>query len=168
VKTLTSSGKLSVKAMPKGRFQEIYADYLCGCAFRVAREVFAVLPVDTLLVTACAESVDPKTGLEGQKPVLSVVFPRSKISQLNFDRLDPSAAIAEFQHRARFSGGRKSASFEAVAPLTPADVVHEETGPMMLDQLVVKVQRLMTELQAKTSDLKRGPNLEIPATEPTP
>jgi hypothetical protein len=168
VKTLTATGKLSVKAMAKGRFQEIYADYLCGCAFRVAREVFAVLPVDLLLVTASADSVDPKTGQEAQKPVLSVVFPRSKISELNFDRLDPSDAIAQFQHRAKFSGGRKSESFEAIVPLTPAEVVHEESASMTLDQIVAKAQRLMAELQAKTSELKRGPTVEIPEPEPIP
>jgi hypothetical protein len=168
VKTLTATGKLSVKAMPRGRFQEIYADYLCGCAFRVAREVFAVLPVDLLLVTASANSIDLKTGQETQKPVLSVVFPRSKISDLNFDRIDPSVAITEFQHRAKFSGGRKSEAFEAVIPLKPADVSHEEVGSMSLDQIVSKAQRLMVELQATISELKRGPAVEIPEPEPSP
>jgi len=45
VKTLTSSGKVSVKPMPKSRFHEIYQDYICGCVLRVAREIFALLPV---------------------------------------------------------------------------------------------------------------------------
>jgi hypothetical protein len=166
VKTLTSNGKLSIKAMPKGRFQEIYADYLCGCAFRVAREVFAVLPFDLVLVTASANSVDLKTGQEAQKPVLSVVFPRSKTSELNFDRLDPSDAIAQFQHRAKFSGGRKSESFEAIVPLTSAEVVHEEVASLTLDRIVSKAQRLVAELEAKTSELKRGPTIEIPEPEP--
>ena len=38
------------KPMPKGLFHGIYLDYLCGCVLRVAREVFALLPVDTVLV----------------------------------------------------------------------------------------------------------------------
>lgn len=168
MKTLTSTEKLSVKAMPKARFQEIYADYLCGCAFRLAREVFAVLPVDLLLVTASADLVDPKTGKEAQKPVLSVVFPRSRISELNFDRIDPSAAIEGLQHRAKFSGGRKSGAFEAILPLLPADVVHEEVGSMTLDQLVHKARRLVAEMQAKTSELKRGPAVEIEEPNPVP
>ena len=49
VKTLTASEKVSVKPMPKGLFHEIYLDYLCGCVLRVAREVFALLPVDTVI-----------------------------------------------------------------------------------------------------------------------
>ena len=32
VKTLLRSGKLSVKAMPKGAFYELYQDYICSCA----------------------------------------------------------------------------------------------------------------------------------------
>jgi hypothetical protein len=165
-KTLTATGKLSIKGMPKGRFQEIYADYLCGCAFRVAREVFAVLPVDLLLVTASADSIDPKTGHEAEKPVLSVVFPRSKISQLNFDHLDPSAAIEQYQHRAKFSGGRKSEPFEAVMPISSAEVVHEES--ITFDQMTVKGQRLLSELQAKILELRREPIVEIPEPETTP
>ena len=43
--------------MPKGRFHEIYQDYLCGCLLRVAREVFALFPVDTVLVTAVSVNV---------------------------------------------------------------------------------------------------------------
>lgn len=38
--------KLSVKAMPKGRFHEVYQDYACGCCLRIGREVLALLPVD--------------------------------------------------------------------------------------------------------------------------
>jgi hypothetical protein len=168
MKTLTSTEKLSVKPMPKARFHEIYADYLCGCAFRVAREVFAVLPVELLLVTASADSVDPKTGQEAQKPVLSVVFPRSRISELNFDRIDPSAAIEGFQHRAKLSGGRKSEAFEAITPLTLADVVHDDVGSMSLDQLIHKALRLLSEHQAKTCELKRGPKFEIAEPNPVP
>ena len=63
VKSLTASGKLSVKAMPKARFHEICQDYVCGCVLRMAREVFALLPVETVLVTASVDAVDPRTGL---------------------------------------------------------------------------------------------------------
>src|SRR6266568_7450395 len=76
VKTLTSSGKVSIKPMPKGRFHEIYQDYLCGCVLRVTREIFALLPLDALLVTASADSLDPRTGQTIEQPVLSVFMPR--------------------------------------------------------------------------------------------
>ncbi len=68
VKTLTASGKVSVKVMPKSRFLEVYQDYACGCVLRVARELFALLPIDTLLITATAEMLDTSTGQTGEKP----------------------------------------------------------------------------------------------------
>lgn len=49
VKSLTSAGKLSVKAMPKARFHEVYQDYVCGCVLRAAREVLALLFVSLAL-----------------------------------------------------------------------------------------------------------------------
>jgi hypothetical protein len=42
IKTLTKTGKLSVKKMPKTKFYEIYQDYVCGCVLRIARELFAL------------------------------------------------------------------------------------------------------------------------------
>ncbi len=47
-KALTAGGKLSVKCMPKGRFHEVFQDYVCGCVLRVARELFGLLPLETL------------------------------------------------------------------------------------------------------------------------
>jgi hypothetical protein len=87
VKTLTASEKISIKPMPKGRFHEIYLDYLCGCVLRVAREVFALLPVATVLVTAAADSFDSRSGQSVELPVLSVSAQRAIVTQLDFGRL---------------------------------------------------------------------------------
>lgn len=154
--------------MPKGRFQEIYADYLCGCAFRVAREVYAVLPVELLLITASAESVDPLTGRNAEKPVLSVVFPRFGISNLDFDRLDPSSAIESFQHRAKFKGSRKSESFEAIVPLKAVEVLREHTANSTLSTAASAAERLAQEIQTRISELKREPLLTVPEPDPLP
>ena len=83
VKTLTASGKLSVKPMPKGRFHEIYQSYLCGCVLRVARELFALFPVETVLVNATVDSHDPRTGRQSELPVLSVATTRAVIERLD-------------------------------------------------------------------------------------
>jgi hypothetical protein len=99
VKTLTATGKVSVKPMPKPRFHEIYQDYVCGCMLRVAREVFAMLPVETVLLTASADILDTRTGQTSERPVLSAVMPRAAIASLDFDRLDPSDAMENFLHQ---------------------------------------------------------------------
>jgi len=64
-KMLSASGKLASKPMPKARFHEIYQDYVCGCALRVAREIFALLPVNLVIVTAFARQTDAGTGGDG-------------------------------------------------------------------------------------------------------
>jgi hypothetical protein len=49
-KTLLKSGKISVKQMPKGEFYRLYQDYICSCTLRVARELFAILPIEIVVV----------------------------------------------------------------------------------------------------------------------
>jgi len=111
VKSLTSSGKVSMKAMPKARFHEIYQDYVCACVLRVAREVFALLPVSVILITASADELNPRTGHIAEQPVLSVTLPRAELSRLNFDQVDPSDAMENFVHRGDFKASRKSGAF---------------------------------------------------------
>ena len=67
-KSLTASGKVSIKPMPRSRFIEVYQDYICGCVLRVAREVFALLPIETLIMSATAESLDTSTGHTAERP----------------------------------------------------------------------------------------------------
>jgi hypothetical protein len=111
IKTLTTSGKISVKPVPKGRFHEIYQDYVCGCMLRVAREVFAMLPVEDLLVTALADLLDPRTGYTAEQPVLSAMMARAVIVRLNFEQIDPSEALVNFRHRGDFKAKRQIGCF---------------------------------------------------------
>jgi hypothetical protein len=153
VKTLTSSGKLSVKPMPKGRFHEIYQDYLCGCVLRVAREVFALLPLDALLVTAATDSLDPATGQRVEQPVLSVFMPRAAFARLDFDRLDPSDAMDSFPHRGDLKASRKSEGFDPIVPLRPADIAQASIEGMGFQDLLANAQKMRDELRSKTAEL---------------
>lgn len=122
IKTLTSSGKVSTKAMPKGRFHELYQDYVCGCVLRVARELFALLPVQTVIVTALADLFDSRTGRTAEQPILSVALPRGVMKKLNFNLLDPSDAMENFIHRGNFKASRKAGAFVPITPLGPSDL----------------------------------------------
>ncbi|MBI2927469.1 MAG: TerB family tellurite resistance protein [Verrucomicrobia bacterium] len=128
VKTLTAMGKVFTKPMPKARFHELYQDYACGCVLRVGREVFALLPVEWVLVTALADLFDSRTGRTAEQPILSVAMARQVIKRLNFDRLDPSDAMENFLHRGDFKASRKSGAFVPITPLTPADL---EAPPLL-------------------------------------
>lgn len=129
VKSLTATGKVSTKAMPRARFHEIYQDYVCGCVLRVGREAFAVLPIETILVTASADLFDSRTGCTSEQPILSVVLRRTPMRSLNFNRLDPSDAIENFLHRGDFKTSRKAGAFATIIPLTPVDVVGSQAPP---------------------------------------
>jgi hypothetical protein len=155
VKTLSASGKLSVKAMPKGRFHEIYQDYVCGCMLRVAREVFALLPSDTFLITARADSLDASTGQTVEQSVLSAIMTRAEFARLDFDRLDPSDAVESFQHRGDFKATRKTEAFQPIVAFTAADVSFSSVAGMSLQDLVENVQRLREELKAQVVALNQ-------------
>ena len=103
IKTLLQSGKLSVKKMTKSRFYELYQDYVCSSALRIARELFALLPIETANVTAVGKLLNTKTGYMEEQPILSITIPRETLSRLNFDLLDPSDSMDNFLHKMKFS-----------------------------------------------------------------
>ena len=154
VKTLTATEKVSVKPMPRARFHEIYQDYVCGCMLRVAREVFAMLPIDTVLITASADLLDTRRGHTLEQPVLSAVMPRAVVGRLDFDKLDPSDAMENFLHRGNFKASRKTGAFQPITPLTPADIPQTPTEDAGFSDLVARVQRMREELRAKLAALK--------------
>jgi hypothetical protein len=121
LKTLTATGKVSIKPMPRIRFQEIYQDYVCGCALRVSRDVFALLPINHVLVNAATEILDPATGQPSERTILSVSFTRSALDKLDFEHLDPSAAVESFHYRGNFRGSKKTGEFQSIEPLSPTD-----------------------------------------------
>jgi hypothetical protein len=167
VKTLTASEKVSFKPMPKGLFHEIYLDYLCGCVLRVAREVFALLPVDMILVAAAADSFDPRTGQTAEQPVLSVAMPRADVARLDFDQLVPSETMEHFQHRAEFKASRKAEAFHPITPLAPADIPPTSGQEMGFETLLVSVQKMREELKSKTAELNPSSIAPTPPTNST-
>ena len=162
LKTLTAAGKVSVKAMPKARFHEIYQDYVCGCVLRVAREVFALLPVETVLVTASADALDPRTGQTVEQPVLSAAISRATFGQLDFERLDPSDAVENFPHRGNFKASRKSGEFEGIAPMNSADLPQTSPESAGFQDFLTIIRRMREELRVEIEKL----NSQLATTAP--
>jgi hypothetical protein len=158
VKSVTAAGKLSVKAMPSLRFHEIYQDYVCGCVLRVAREVFAVLPVEMVLITALVDMIDSSTGQMVAQPVLSVAVPRVAIGQLDFEHLDPSDSIENFLHRGDAKASRKSGEFERITPLAPDDLpeTHSVASGDYRD-FFGQVRQMREEIKAELGNLTLQP-----------
>jgi hypothetical protein len=108
----TSTGKLSKKYMANGKFNELYQDHICSSVIRVAREVFAYLPVDKARINAISNMLNSATGHLEDQPILSVIFVPETIEKLNLATIDPSDSMQNFIHNMNFN---KSNGFSAVS-----------------------------------------------------
>lgn len=96
VVSLTKTGKLSEKQMTKTMYYDLVQDYVCSCMFRVARDLFALLPVERVIVHAVDEQLNTATGHIEEVTICSANLNREGIERLNFDRIDPSDALEAF------------------------------------------------------------------------
>ncbi|WP_162757781.1 hypothetical protein [Rhizobium cremeum] len=109
-----ASGRLSETKMPIAEFNERYQDYVASVAFKVAGDVFSLLPGSEVYVTCRTQMVDSSTGHLEETPVLSVRFIRETWERLNLTSLDPSDALANFSHAMNF---KRTKGFERITPL---------------------------------------------------
>lgn len=121
-KTLTKTGKVSTRKMAKGKYYELYQDYVCSCVLRVAREVFALLPIQTAYIHALSEILDTATGHTEERPILSVVIRKESIEQINFDHIDCSDAIENMEHNMKFRKTKGFAPVEKIEPIVSGRV----------------------------------------------
>jgi len=118
VKSLLRSGKLSIKQMPKTKFNELYQDFVCGVALRIARELYALLPIEKTIINAVCNMLNTKTGHMEDMPILSVYFPKDTFKGLNFENIDPSDSLENFVHKMNF---KKDQGFNPIEILNPSD-----------------------------------------------
>lgn len=81
------------KKLPKMEYNDLLQDYVCACAIRIARDMFALLPIRHIVVDA----------RDWRKEILSVDFTRQKFECLDFENMDASDMIEKFDHRMAFS-----------------------------------------------------------------
>lgn len=112
--SLTKTGKLSKKQMPKGRYFDIQQDYVCSCVIRIARDMFALLPLHTVYIHAVDNRLNTATGYVEKITILSVKLEKGKLNRLNFANIDCSDALEAFKHKMHF---KKTKGFEPVARL---------------------------------------------------
>lgn len=118
IKILTARGKLSTKDMPRARFYELYQDYVCGCALRIARELFSFLPLSKVVVHVQTDALNQATGHMLRQTILSVCMPRNILSQINFTTADPSESMSLFLHRMDF---KRTKGFAGIQPLSESE-----------------------------------------------
>lgn len=117
-KVLRKGVEVKEEQMPTSRFNEIYQDYVCSCVLRISKEVFQLLPViDNVQVNAKGSVMNTATGNHEEKTIVSAKINRSKLAELNFDLLDPSDSMSNFEHRMDF---KKTEGFKPVEDLQVA------------------------------------------------
>jgi hypothetical protein len=114
--TVRASGRTGVKTMPRTRRAELVQAHVCSAAIRVAREMFALLPLARVVVHVGEVIVNPATGHNEAYTLLSVEFGREKLVDSNFERVDPVSAVESFRHAMNF---KKSTGLMPVMELEP-------------------------------------------------
>ncbi|MEH7252863.1 DUF4236 domain-containing protein [Neobacillus niacini] len=109
--SLTKTGKLSEKNLPKSTYYDYYQDYVCSCALRIARDMIALLPVNFVFVHAYEDRLNSATGYQEKIAILSVKYDQVTLNRLNLTNLDPSDALTNFNHEMKF---KKTQGFEEV------------------------------------------------------
>jgi len=114
-KSLLKSGKISVKDMPIGKYNELYQDYVCSAALRVARELFSLLPVEEVLLNAVGTLLNQVNGKMENQIILSVLFVGNTMESLNYELIDPSDSMQNFKHNMGF---KKNAGMQIVEEIS--------------------------------------------------
>ncbi|HRN41503.1 MAG TPA: hypothetical protein PK649_05460 [Vicingus sp.] len=114
-KSLHKGLEVKEEPIPISRFNEIYQDYVCSCILRISKEVFQLLPIDNVLINAKGTIINPATGNNEEKTIVSVIIEKEKLDKLNFDLLDPSDSMSNFSCNMNF---KKSEGFKPVEELS--------------------------------------------------
>jgi len=114
--SLTKTGKLSEKELTKGAYYDLVQDYVASTILRVARDSFALLPIDTVLIHAVDNVLNTATGHEEEMTLVSVKITRNALNQVNFEMVDPSDCLSNFECNMKF---KKTAGFQPVDRILP-------------------------------------------------
>ena len=84
------------KQMNNLEYNDLLQDYVCSTCIRIARDMFALLPIGTTIVHAT---------LNGNT-VVSVAFDRNTLSRIRFGYIDPSDTLSKFKHNMDYNPNR--------------------------------------------------------------
>lgn len=101
-KSLTKTGKVSVKKMTKTAYYDLQQDYVCSCALRIARDMFALLPIEYVVINALDNILDTSAGKYEKAVILSVKIDKENLDKLNMDLIDPSDSMKNFNCNMKF------------------------------------------------------------------
>jgi len=101
-KSLLKSGKLSEKKTSLSKRNELYQDYIASESIKAARELFAMLPIDEVIINSNTKMLNKSTGYHEDTTILSAFYVRETIEHINYNLIDPSEALTNFVHNMKF------------------------------------------------------------------
>lgn len=108
---MKANGEIIMKDFSKTAYYELVQDYVSSTMLRVARDTFALLPVQTVIIHAVDKVLNPATGNDEEVTVCSAKIKRDALATLNFERIDPSDCLESFESNVKF---RKTAGYAPV------------------------------------------------------
>ena len=78
-------------------------------------------------------------------PVMSAIIPKSIITDVDLDNIDPSDCVESYVHRGDFKATRKSDVFKSIVPLTIVDVPCESENELSFEELESSMDRMLHE-----------------------
>ena len=111
-----ASGEIVMKDFSKSAYYELVQDYVSSTMLRVARDTFALLPVQQVIIHAVDKVLNPATGNDEEVTIASVKIKRDAMATLNFERIDPSDCLESFESNVKF---KKTAGYSPVDRVLP-------------------------------------------------
>ena len=99
---MKASGEIVMKEFSKSAYYELVQDYVSSTMLRVARDTFALLPVQQVIIHAVDKVLNPATGNDEEVTIASVKIKRDVLATLNFERIDPSDCLESFESNVKF------------------------------------------------------------------
>ena len=113
---MKASGEIVMKDFSKSAYYELVQDYVSSTMLRVARDTFALLPVQQVIIHAVDKVLNPATGNDEEVTIASVKIKRDAMATLNFERIDPSDCLESFESNVKF---KKTAGYSPVDRVLP-------------------------------------------------
>ena len=113
---MKASGEIVMKDFSKSAYFELVQDYVSSTMLRVARDTFALLPVQTVIIHAVDRVLNPATGNDEEVTIASAKIKRDAMATLNFERIDPSDCLESFESNVKF---KKTTGYSPVDRVLP-------------------------------------------------
>ncbi|WP_312651085.1 DUF4236 domain-containing protein [Proteiniclasticum sp.] len=101
-KTLTPTGRLSVKKYTKTDYYEIANQFVSGLVLRLSRNLFNLLPIEDVLVNVWESEENKYSHVEEKRRILSILVDREAFEKIRMEEVNPFDALEYFRHEVRF------------------------------------------------------------------